>query len=222
MASILLKIVRICKSQFTCNYLKKEKVFLNFSFHFWNVHQVLNILEKRMIVIANLFSKLETVKILLRPLSKKRCFRRRLDSQHIKASQILAKSPWEIFWHIFSTFSGKLIWKISPLVLGEILVVFVNRLTSDGKYPVEHCKNLQHPIQTELFEKRKLFLNFLLHFLNLHQILNFLTKRIIVIANVFPKLETVKILVRPLFKKRCFITRIDSQHMKACHILAKS
>ena len=57
-----------------------------------------------------------------------------------------------------------MIWKISPLVLGEILVVFVNRLTSDCKYPVEHCKNLQHPIQTELFEKRKLFPQFFVTF----------------------------------------------------------
>ena len=36
----------------------------------------------------------------------------------------------------------------------------------------------------------------------------------IVIANVFPKLQTVKILVRPLSKKRRFRTRFDSQHVK--------
>ena len=38
-------------------------------------------------------SKLQIVKILPRPLSKKRRFRTRFDSQHVKASQILAKSP---------------------------------------------------------------------------------------------------------------------------------
>ena len=46
-----------------------------------------------MILIANVFPKLETVKILLRPLSKKRRFRTRFDSEHVKASQTLAKSP---------------------------------------------------------------------------------------------------------------------------------
>ena len=46
-----------------------------------------------MIVIANVFPKLETVKILLRPLPKKRNSRTRFDSQHVKASQIHAKSP---------------------------------------------------------------------------------------------------------------------------------
>ena len=54
-----------------------------------------------MIVIANLFRKLETVKILLRPLSKKRRFKSRFASQYVKASQILAKSPWERFYHVF-------------------------------------------------------------------------------------------------------------------------
>ena len=36
----------------------------------------------------------------------------------------------------------------------------------------------------------------------------------IVIANVFPKLETVKILVRSLSKKCRFRTRFESQHVK--------
>ena len=36
----------------------------------------------------------------------------------------------------------------------------------------------------------------------------------IVIANVFAKLETVKNLVRPFSKKRRFETSFDSQHVK--------
>ena len=46
---------------------------------------------------------------------------------------------------------------MSPLVLGEVLVVFVNRLTADSKYPVQDCENLQLPIQTELSQKVKNF-----------------------------------------------------------------
>ena len=164
MASILFKIVRICNSRFKCNYIKNGKVFLNFLLHFWNLHQILNILKKRMIAIANVFPKLQTVKILLRALSKKRRFRTRFDSQHVKVSQILVKSPWGRFCHVFSSFSGKLILEISPLVLGEVLVVFVNTLTVDSRYPVQDCENLQLPIQRQLSEKWHTVSQFLVPF----------------------------------------------------------
>ena len=40
-----------------------------------------------------------------------------------------------------------------PRELGQILGVFVNTLTADGKYPVQGCKNLQLRIQMQLSEK---------------------------------------------------------------------
>ena len=52
----------------------------------------------------------------------------------------------------FSTFSGKLIYKMSPLVLRKILGVFVNTLTADCKYRVQDCENLPLPIQMQLSE----------------------------------------------------------------------
>ena len=48
---------------------------------------------------------------------------------------------------------------------GEVLVVFVNRLTADGKYPVQECDILQLPIQMQLSEKRKTFSEFFVLFL---------------------------------------------------------
>ena len=60
----------------------------------------------------------------------------------------------------FLSFSGKLIWIISSLVLGEILGVFVNTLTADVKYPAQGCENLQVPIQMQLSEKGKTFCEF--------------------------------------------------------------
>ena len=45
-----------------------------------------------MIVIATLLRNLQAVKDLVRPLSKKQCFRTTFDSQHVKGSQTLAKS----------------------------------------------------------------------------------------------------------------------------------
>ena len=39
---------------------------------------------------------------------------------------------------------------MSRMVLGEVLVVFVNRLTPDGKYPIQDCETLLLPIQMQL------------------------------------------------------------------------
>ena len=56
-----------------------------------------------MIVIATSFRKLQSVKDLVRPLSKKHRLRTPFDSQHVKGYQILLKSAWENFHHIFSS-----------------------------------------------------------------------------------------------------------------------
>ena len=45
-----------------------------------------------MIVIATLLRKLQAIKDLVRPLSKKKYFRTPFDSQYVKGSQILVKS----------------------------------------------------------------------------------------------------------------------------------
>ena len=156
---MLFRMVRICNSQFKCNCLKHEKIFLNSFFHCWNLHQIFNILKKRMIVIGNAIPKLKNVKSFVRPLSKKRRLRTRFVSQHVKAFRILLKSPWEHF-SCFLSFSGKLIWKTSPLVLGKVLVVFVNGLTAIGKYPVQDCETLKLPFQIQLSEKWKIFSQF--------------------------------------------------------------
>ena len=47
--------------------------------------------------------------------------------------------------------------KLSPLVLGEILRVFLNTLTADDKYPIQDCENLQLPIEMSLSQNEKLF-----------------------------------------------------------------
>ena len=136
--------------QFKCNYLKNEKLFLAFLFLFWILHQICNTLKEKIIVIANVFPNLQTVKIFVRKLCQERGLRTGFGGQHGKASQMIAKFPWEWFFHFFWSFWVNLIWKMSPLVLGEILGVFVNTLTVDGKYPLQGCENLQLPIQTQL------------------------------------------------------------------------
>ena len=110
-----------------------------------------------MIAIANAFPKLKNVKAFVRPLSKKRSLRTRFESQDLRAFQALGKSPWERFYHIFWSFSKKLIWIMSSIVWGEISAVFVNTLSTDGMFPVQDCENLELPIQMELSQKRKTF-----------------------------------------------------------------
>ena len=150
MKNILLGIVRICSSLWKCNYLQTQKVFLNFLFHLWYIHQVLNIFEEKMIMIANLFPRLQTVKSFVKALSKNCRFRTSFEGQHVKWSQTLVKSEWEIFYHIFWSLWEEMTWEISPLFNFEILEVFVNILTADELYPVRYCKKLKFLIQMEL------------------------------------------------------------------------
>ena len=148
--SILFRIVTICRSLFKCDYLKKENFSLNFLFNWWNIYQILNIFAKKKIVIANVFLRLQTLKDLVRPLSKKRRFRTSFDIQHVKVSQTLVKSLWEDFYHIFSALWREMMSRISALLKFENIGVFVNILTANYKYPVPDCENLSFPFEMQL------------------------------------------------------------------------
>ena len=148
--NILFRIVRICRSLLKSSYLKNKKHFLNFLFHLWNLHQILNIFKKKKIVIANVVPKLATVQGLVTPLTIQRRLKTSFDSQQVKRFQTLAKSSWEYFYHIFPSLWGEMIWKISPWLKFEIIGLFVNTWTADYKYPFPDCDNLSFPIQIRL------------------------------------------------------------------------
>ena len=107
-------------------------------------------------------------------------------------------------------------------MLAEILNMFVKTWIAADKYLVQDCENVRLAIQIQLSEKRKAFSEFSVPFLESTPNFKYFEKRMIVIANVFRKLEAVKILFRPLSKKCRFRTRFNSQHVKASQILAKS
>ena len=165
MANILLNIVGIFGSWFKCNYLYNQKFFLIFLFHFWNLHQILNTLKKKMIAIPTLFRILQNMKNLARPFSKKHRSLTRFDSQHVEGPQTLVKSTWQHFHHIFSSLWETLILKISPLVICSILGVFRNTLTANDIYPVQDCENMSSPIQMQLCLKPRIFSDFFVSFL---------------------------------------------------------
>ena len=64
-------------SRFLSPYLESKSNFKHF--------------EKKMIIIGTLFRKLQSVKDLVKPLSKKHRFRTPFDSQHVKGSQTVVK-----------------------------------------------------------------------------------------------------------------------------------
>ena len=71
-------------------------------------------------------------------------------------------------------------------------------------------------------KNKKLFLNFFLHFRNLHEILNIFKKKMTFIADLFPKLRTPKDVVRYLSKKSRFKGLFDRQHGKRVQTLLRS
>ena len=79
--------------------------------------------------------------------------------------------------------------------------MFRNTLRANDKYPVQDCENLSFPIQIQLSLKPETFCDFFSYFWNLHEILNILKKKIIVIANLLRNLQAVKNLVNLLSKK---------------------
>ena len=123
------------------------------------------------------------------------------------------------FWLL----SGELIWKISPFLICEILGLLIKTLTGNKKHRAWDSVNLLPQIQKHLFQKQKTFSEFLVHFLEFPSIFRYFEKKKnIVIANVFPKLKTVKVLVKPLSKKLCFKRSFDSQHVKWPQTFVKS
>ena len=143
--SILFEIVTICRSLFNWYYLEKKSLsqllvpFLEFS-------ACIKYLQKKKIVIANVFPELQNVYNLVKPHSKKRRYKTSFEITHVKAFETLVKSTWEHFYYISSSLWGNMTSEISPLVKFKILGLFVHTFTADHKYPVRDCENLLIPV----------------------------------------------------------------------------
>ena len=93
------------------------------------MNHILNILKKKLIVLAHVFPKRRSV----------------LEQPFIVTMLKSDKYLWnldESTFIMFSSLWGELITKISPLLICEILGKFVNTLTADDKYLVQDCENL--------------------------------------------------------------------------------
>ena len=81
------------------------------------------------------------------------------------------------------------------------------------------CRSL---FKSSYLKNKKDSIRFLFHLWNLHQIRNIFKKKKIVIANLFPKLATVQVLVTPLTIQGRLKTFFDRQHVKRFQTLVKS
>ena len=113
-----------------------------------------------MTLIGNVFSKLQTAKILVTYMSKEFCLRTFFGSHLVKESETLLKISPPPVHHIVLYLWQKLSWKMSQLVISDILGLSVNTLTADDKCFLRNRKNLPQPIQMQLSKKQKCFLNF--------------------------------------------------------------
>ena len=82
------------------------------------------------------------------------------------------------------------------LVLCKILGLFVKTLSDDDKYCLLYRDNLTQPIQIHLCQKEKTFPHFFSAFLK--STLNFehLEKKTTLIADIFPRLPSVKKVIK--------------------------
>ena len=131
------------------------------------------------------------------------------------------KSAWEDFSHFFITLRGNNLEKISHIQVWNHRGVSYH-INSRWKLRCSRVWEFAIPYSNDIILKTKLFLKFLFHLWNLHKIVNIFRKRNIVIANVFPKLQTVKDLFRQLSKKSRFRTSFATTQVKGSQTLVKS
>ena len=81
-------------------------------------------------------------------------------------------------------------------MIHNILTLFLNTLTVNDKHYLLNRDNLTQQIQMQLSEKRKNFLNFLLRFQNLYEILNIWQKKMTLVPDVFLEVAAPKNMVR--------------------------
>ena len=118
------------------------------------------------------------------------------NKQHDKRAQTLFKSDRRQFYHIYLLLQRQLSLKMSLLVIREILRLFVNTFTPNDKYSFLNREYLTQRIHMYLSQLQKhsseIFSPFLKSRLNFEHI----QEKMILIANVFPKLQASKNVVR--------------------------
>ena len=109
--------------------------------------------------------------------------------------QTLLHFPRQLCGHILLSLWEIRSWKMSPLAIFKILGLFFNIFLPVASILLVIVRIYRNQFKL-IYPGKKIFLNFLLLFWNLHQILNILNTKITLWAYVFPKFWTVKKVVR--------------------------
>ena len=151
-----------------------------------------------MLLIADVFPKLQTLENVVKEMSKKCRITGLLKSNMVRGT----KHCWNLnhtpFYHIYCSLWRQLSWRKSLLVICKFLSMFVNILTADDKYYLLNRNNLRQPIQMQLSQRKETFPELISSFLK--TVLNFehFQKKMTLIADVFPKLQTPKNVVKQI------------------------
>ena len=155
-------------------------------------------------------------------MTNKSSFRRAFDKQHGRRAQALLKStshhPYLIHWSLPS----KLSWKKSHLLTCKILVLLVNSLAADEKYPVLNRDNLTIPIQMQLSLKQNTFSPFLASILKCRLNFEYFETKVDPQRFCFSEFTDSENVVRKMSKKCRFRRPFDKQHGKRAKALSKS
>ena len=95
----------------------------------------------------------------------------------------------------------------------KVLRIFVNILTTDGKYSVVNRDILRQTIQIELAQKDRTFSQFDTALLKCRLTIEHFQKKMTFIADLFPKLRTPKNVVSQISKKSRFIGPFDKRQV---------
>ena len=125
----------------------------------------MNILKKKMTLIAEVFPKLRSPKNKVRSMSIKSRFKGSFKKQHGKCAQTLFKCQGQLLYNIYWSLLRQLSYKKSLLVICKISRLFINTLSADGKYSLFNREKLTQPIQMQLSPKQKTFSQFFCAFL---------------------------------------------------------
>ena len=144
-------------------------------------------------------------------------FRTRFGNQHVSGFETLLILGRHHYYRMFPWISDKFSVKNFVLVRSEILGLFVKY-----KYSRRNMQNFLQNFQTQLSQKRKLFLDFLLRFWNVDQVHNILKKKMSFLSEVFPKLSIPQEVVTLMYKMPYFRTRFCRQRVSGFETLLSS
>ena len=125
----------------------------------------MNVFEKKMTLIAEVFSKLRSPKKKVRSMSIKSHFKGSFEEQHGKCDQTFLKCQGQLLYIIYWWLWTQLTCKKSVLVTCKISRLFPNTLSAGGKYSLVNRDNLTQPVEMKLSRKKKLFVLFFPAFL---------------------------------------------------------